>query len=100
MHDDNDWEDYSDVMSKCELCCTCQNDLHHVEDEDRAAIEVREHNGQCAYGPWISLDDEDLPPWVAEGVADQRAEDRSLASGRVTQGGAIYIWREEREMAR
>lgn len=57
-----------------------------------SGVEVRRHNGQCAYGQWLDIDDEEVPSWVDALVADQIVEE-DLDEGRVEQGGSIWLWR-------
>lgn len=60
-----------------------------------ANVEVRRFNGQCEYGPWMALGEhgDDLPCWVATGVANQVAEDDAEEGGIVEEGGAQFRWR-------
>lgn len=55
-------------------------------------VEVRRHNGQCAYGQWLDIDDENVPAWVDALVADEIAENDE-DEGRIEQGGEIWLWR-------
>jgi hypothetical protein len=58
-------------------------------------VEVRRHNGQCEYGPWLRLaesDDMDVPAWVGDMIADEIAEN-DADDGRVEQAGSIWVWR-------
>lgn len=55
-------------------------------------VEVRRHNGQCAYGPWMAATSEDVPGWVGEMVADEIAENGG-DEGRIEDGGSIWLWR-------
>jgi hypothetical protein len=55
-------------------------------------VEIRQHNGQCAYGPWMATDDDGVPSWVDDLIADEIAENDAHA-GQVEQGGSIWIWR-------
>jgi hypothetical protein len=55
-------------------------------------MEVRRHNGQCEYGPWLPVADEDVPGWVGDQIADEIAE-HDADSGRVSQGGSAWSWR-------
>ena len=65
--------------------------------------EVRQHNGQCAYGPWIPL--AEAEPHVREAVSDEVAEtwmrdvrhepatENTDDAGRVEVGGEIWLYR-------
>lgn len=69
--------------------------------------EVRRHNGQCAYGPWVLL--ADLPAemaHVAEAISDEvveascrdmrhesHADGNTDDSGSVTIGGQRWLYR-------
>jgi hypothetical protein len=55
-------------------------------------VEVRRHNGQCSYGPWMPIDAEDIPEWVADMIGDEIAEDGSK-EGMINQAGSIWTWR-------
>ena len=57
-----------------------------------ANIEVRRHNGQNEYGPWMPADAAGVPTWVGDLIGDERAE-ANADSGRVEQGGSIWVWR-------
>jgi len=76
-----------------------------MEQQIIDTTEVRRHNGQCAYGEWLDLSDEDVPAAVREAVADEIAEamcrdmrraapaGNTDAAGRVNVGGIIWIYR-------
>lgn len=55
-------------------------------------VQVRRHNGQCKYGPWLMADDEDLPVWVRGLIADEIAESKA-EEGIVSEGGEQFAWR-------
>jgi hypothetical protein len=55
-------------------------------------VKVRQHNGQCPYGPWMSVDDDEVPRWVEAIVADEIVE-LQLDEGTVSQGGSIWMWK-------
>lgn len=58
-----------------------------------AHVEVRRANRTTAYGPWYDVDDEDcVPEWVGELIADQIVE-QDVGDGQVEQGGSIWRWR-------
>jgi len=54
-------------------------------------VEVRQHNGQCEYGPWLAVTDESVPPWVGDEIGDEIAENDADA-GQVEQG-SVWVWR-------
>lgn len=55
-------------------------------------VEVRRHNGQCSYGPWMSIDAEDIPEWVADMILDEIIEN-GAKEGMIDQAGSIWAWR-------
>lgn len=55
-------------------------------------VNVRQHNGQCGYGLWMSIDDPEVPAWVGSLIADDIAENGNV-QGRVSQGGSTWTWR-------
>jgi len=70
------------------------------------SVEIRRHNGQCAYGPWMTAD-EMTSRDVVEAIVDEIMEctcrdnrgERSLNNnteecGRVTVGGEIFLYRQ------
>lgn len=60
-----------------------------------ANVEVRRHNGQCEYGPWLPTtgdDEHDVPEWVGAMIADEIAEN-DADEGWVEQGGSKWVWR-------
>lgn len=75
-----------------------------IPDGIRKSYEFRRHNGQCAYGPWLSLQDLDSAD-VREAIVDevmechcrdmwQEASSGNTADrGRVTVGGQVYLYR-------
>lgn len=52
-----------------------------------ATIRVRNHNGQCAYGAPIPVDDQHWE--IAEELADLESDE---AQGIITVGGQAYEW--------
>lgn len=63
------------------------------QEQVLANVQVRRHNGQCEYGPWLSpLDTDDVPVWVGELVGNAIAES-DADEGSVEQGGAMFVWR-------
>lgn len=76
-----------------------------MEQQIIDTAEVRRHNGQCAYGEWLDLSDEDVPAAVREAVADEIAEamcrdmrrephaGNTDEAGRVNVGGMIWLYR-------
>lgn len=61
-----------------------------LADQIKSTTEARRHNGQCAYGPWIRLDDEAMPEHVADAIADEAMR---RDSGKVDVGGQNWSYR-------
>ena len=57
-----------------------------------ANVEVRRHNGQCSYGPWLPIDNEDVPDWVNVMVGDEIAEN-DADEGFVCGATSMWAWR-------
>lgn len=68
------------------------------------SLEIRRHNGQCAFGPWMTADEvtsRDVVDAIVEEVLeancrDMRQEDSSGntdSRGRVVVGGEIFLYR-------
>jgi hypothetical protein len=57
-----------------------------------AGVQVRRHNGQCGYGPWMAIDDPDVPAWLDSLVGDEIAETGN-DDGYTGQGGSWWSWR-------
>lgn len=75
-------------------------------DQIEKSVEIRRHNGQCAYGPWMTAD-EMTSRDVVEAIVDEIMEctcrdnrgERSPSnnteeSGRVEVGGEIFLYRQ------
>lgn len=72
-------------------------------DQIIETTEVRRHNGQCGYGPWIGL--VEAPPHVQEVVSDEIVEALSrdlrheakdantVEHGNVEVGGVKWLYR-------
>ena len=64
-------------------------------------VEVRRHNGQCAYGPWMPLVGSGVEEEVADEIVechcrDMRREEgngNTPQRGRIVRGGAIWLYR-------
>lgn len=70
------------------------------------SVEIRRHNGQCAYGPWMTAD-EMTSRDVVEAIVDEIMEctcrdnrgerspnNNTEDSGRVEVGGEIFLYRQ------
>lgn len=62
-----------------------------IREEIIESTEARRHNGQCAYGEWMPL--EDAPEYVQEVVADEVAEHPTEGAGTIEVGGERWIYR-------
>jgi len=60
----------------------------NVRAIDRGEIEIRRHNGQCAYGEWETLGARGMDSEIAEAVCEADGE-----CGMVTVGGQGWVWR-------
>ena len=56
------------------------------------SVMVRRHNGECPYGPWLPIQNIDVPCWVGNLIADEIAENEA-ESGMIEQGGDKWIWK-------
>lgn len=68
------------------------------------SLEIRRHNGQCAFGPWMTADEvssRDVVDAIVDEVIeancrDMRQEDsngNTDSRGRVVVGGEVFLYR-------
>ena len=68
------------------------------------SLEIRRHNGQCAFGPWMTVDEitsRDVVDAIVDEVIeancrDMRQEDSNAntdSRGRVVVGGEVFLYR-------
>ena len=77
--------------------------MHYATQIERS-IEIRRHNGQCAFGPWMTADEvtsRDVVDAVVDEILecvcrDNRGEHgngNTEDAGRVTVGGQVFLYR-------
>jgi len=68
------------------------------------SLEIRRHNGQCAFGPWMSADEvtsRDVVDAIIDEVIEANCRDmrqepgngNTDSRGRVVVGGEIFLYR-------
>ena len=68
------------------------------------SLEIRRHNGQCAFGPWMTADEvtsRDVVDAIVEEVIEANCRDmrqehnsgNTDSRGRVVVGGEIFLYR-------
>lgn len=78
--------------------------MSNLAEQIERSVEIRRHNGQCAFGPWMSADEvtsRDVVDAVIDEILECNCRDmrreagngNTDSSGRVTVGGEIFLYR-------